>query len=75
MEEKKFWRSHNFDLGRSDAGLLKLGFFISQICSINTEAVVRRCSVKMMFLKVLQNSQESTCVGVLFWKNSGLQAN
>ena len=26
-----------------------------------TEAVVRRCSVKKMFLEILQNSQESTC--------------
>ena len=32
----------------------KLGFLILQICSINTEAVVRKCSVKVMFLKVSQ---------------------
>ena len=29
-----------------------------------SEAVARRCSVKKMFLKISQNSQESTCVGV-----------
>ena len=45
---------------------LKLGFLILQICSINTEAVVRRCSVKLILLKFSQNSKESTCVGVSF---------
>ena len=29
------------------------------------EAVVRRCSVKRVFLNVLQNSQENTCASVL----------
>ena len=28
----------------------------------------QRSSVKMMLLKVLQNSQENTCVGLSFWK-------
>ena len=31
-----------------------------------TEAVVRRCSVKKVFLELLQNSQESTCARVPF---------
>ena len=31
-----------------------------------TEAVVRRCSVKKVFLKFLQNSQENTCARVSF---------
>ena len=31
-----------------------------------TEAVVRRCSVKEVFLEISQNSQENTCVRVLF---------
>ena len=31
-----------------------------------TEAVTRRCSVKRLFLKISQSSQESTCVGVSF---------
>ena len=33
---------------------------------LSTEAVVRRCSVKKMFLKISQNSQENTCVRVSF---------
>ena len=31
-----------------------------------TEAVVWRCSVKKMFLEILQNSQENTCAKVSF---------
>ena len=30
------------------------------------KASVRRCFTKKLFLKVLQNSQESTCVGITF---------
>ena len=30
----------------------------------DTEAVVQRCSVKTVILKILQNSQENTCVRV-----------
>ena len=30
------------------------------------EAVVRRCSVKKLFLEILQNSQESNCARVSF---------
>ena len=30
------------------------------------EAVVQKCSVKKVFLKLLQNSQENTCVRVSF---------
>ena len=30
------------------------------------EAVARRCSVKKLFLEILQNSQESTCARVPF---------
>ena len=33
---------------------------------LSTEAVVQRCSVKKMFLKISQNSQENTCVRVSF---------
>ena len=33
---------------------------------VYVEAVARRCSMKYVFLKVLQNSQENTCVGVSF---------
>ena len=31
-----------------------------------TETVFRRCSLKNVFLKIWQNSQENTCVGVSF---------
>ena len=34
--------------------------------SISSEAVVRSCSVKKVFLKMLQNSQENTCARVSF---------
>ena len=40
------------------------GSLMSQITS---EAVARRSSVKNMFLKMSQNSQENTCVGVSFF--------
>ena len=41
--------------------------------SFNTlEAAVRRCSVKKMFLKILQYLQENTFVGVSFNKIAGL---
>ena len=33
---------------------------------IKLEAVVRRCSVKNLFLEILQNSQENTCARVSF---------
>ena len=32
----------------------------------NTEAVTQRCSVKWVFLEILQNSQEKTCARVSF---------
>ena len=32
----------------------------------HSEAIARRCSIKMMLLKFLQNSQENTCVRVSF---------
>ena len=32
----------------------------------NTEAVAQKCSVKKVFLKILQNSQENTCARVSF---------
>ena len=30
------------------------------------EAAIRKCFTKLVFLKILQNSQENTCVGVTF---------
>ena len=34
----------------------------------------RRCSVKKVFLKTLQISQEKTCIGISFDKAAGLKA-
>ena len=34
--------------------------------TVNSEAVVRRCSVKKVLLDSLQNSQENTCAGDSF---------
>ena len=34
----------------------------------NSEAVARRCSVKKMFVKISQNSQENTCTRAFFNK-------
>ena len=36
------------------------------------EAVVRRCSVKKVFLKILQNSQENTSASLFFNEVAGL---
>ena len=33
----------------------------SGICKV-TEAVAQRCSIKKVFLEILQNSRENTCV-------------
>ena len=33
---------------------------------ISTEAVARPCTVKKVFLEILQNSQENTCVRASF---------
>ena len=35
--------------------------------SNNTEAVVRRCSVKKVYLEISQNSQENTCARFSFF--------
>ena len=39
---------------------------ISHFTVLIMEAVVQRCSVKKVFLKILQNSQESTCASFFF---------
>ena len=36
------------------------------------EAVTKRCSVKKVFLEILQTSQESTCARVSFFKKETL---
>ena len=45
---------------KSQFGLLTLSFVIVQICSTNTEAGLPSWSLKMVFLTVSQNSQESS---------------
>ena len=45
----------------------KSTFCFSFTCDLfHTEAVARGCSVKKVFLEILQNSQESTCARVPF---------
>ena len=40
---------------------------VSWVCElIQSEAVAQTCSVKKMFIKILQNSEENTCVRVSF---------
>ena len=49
---------------------------IPMLQSVSKRAVVQRCSVKMLFLKILRNSQENTCARVSFLvelQASGLQ--
>ena len=38
-----------------------------------SEAVIRKCSVKKEFLKILQNSQENICAKIFFIKAAGLR--
>ena len=56
---------------------IKIPFFLStllQTKKVNllwkelVEAVARRCSVKKVFLEILQNSQENTCASLFFNK-------
>ena len=39
---------------------------VTESVNLITDAVVQRCSVKKVFLKILQNSQENTCARVSF---------
>ena len=51
--------------------------YISDNAELHAESVVQRYSVKNVFLKVSQNSQENTCVRVSFLmmlQASGLQS-
>ena len=62
---------------------LTLFYFFSPVLNLNrltvlqsTEAVVRSCSVKKVFLEISQNLQKNTCARVSFLVNlqaSGLQ--
>ena len=42
------------------------------INKVNLETVVRRCSVKKLFLKISRNLQEKICVGVFLIKLQAL---
>ena len=63
--------NHLFDLAANYERIMSEAQ-LANICSNSTikipavEAVARRCSVKNVFLKNSQNSQENTCVGVSF---------
>ena len=46
---------------------------LSKHFQLPTETVVQRCSVKNVFLKNSQNSQENTCARVSFLIKEGLQ--
>ena len=41
-----------------------------KVIYLQTEVVVQRCSVKKLFLDILQNSQENTCTRVFLIKNT-----
>ena len=67
-KENNFSRSRNFDFTCIHVNIFEClkWFVILQMCSWNTEAEVTRWSVKMVFLTVLQNSQENVYVGVSY---------
>ena len=48
--------------------------FILQAITEGAEAVVRRCSVKKVFLEISQNSQENTCARASILINLQAQA-
>ena len=49
--------------------MLNLSNILGILLIRGTEAAVRRCSSKQVFLKISQYSQENTCVGVSFEYN------
>ena len=46
--------------------------YSNKFCMASPEAVVQRCSVKNIFIKLTQNKQENTCVGVSFQRPATL---
>ena len=50
----------------TDIHLCQSLFFQACAENFSTEAVIRRCSAKMIFLNILQNLQEYTCARVSF---------
>ena len=53
--------------------ILQCPKLVSACHCTSEEAVVRRCSAKKVFLKILQNSQENTCARASFSSALGLQ--
>ena len=43
-----------------------IGLHLNTVNPSTTEAVVQRCSVKKVFLKISQNSQENICARISF---------
>ena len=76
MAKLKDWLDANLCKGKLKEGICSIetlcGKLREGICSIETlcgklkEAVSQRWSVKKVFLKILQNSQENTCARVSF---------
>ena len=69
----KYWKKKKILLTFERGVCLPLWFYKKVIVYLalsetNSEAAVRRCSTKKVVLKISQNSQENTCVGVcLTW--------
>ena len=59
-----FFPTNEFSLLESCKLYIIAKYKPSSRCKI--EAVIQRCSMKKVFLKILQNSQENTCARVSF---------
>ena len=59
-----FFSTNDFSLPESCQPYIVAKYKASNCCKI--EAVIQKCSVKKMFLKILQNSQENPCARVSF---------
>ena len=59
LQHKSVYTAHAVDVW-------KMYLLILQYLYGITEAVVQRCFVKKLFLKISYNSQKSTCAGVSF---------
>ena len=61
---------HGLNVGKYGTEKLWMQKYFAQCnpFALNSEAVVRKCSVEKVFLKVLQNSQGNTCArGIFLW--------
>ena len=59
-------------VGKATSAITNIQFCGITYMLTNTETGVPRCSVKMVFLTISQNSQESIYVGVSYQKSSRL---